>query len=341
MAEDIYQQMTEKIMLGGSKIIPQLFRMVVNTDEAKLMMAMPGTPEELAQKLGRNGDEVAVNCQELYHRGTVFKSFKSDTVSFKMCRDMIQFHDATILWPEASQDFLDLWQRFIEEEWPDFARLYTGFLPKPASRVIPVEAAIDDGRQQILDADSAFRVVQKAEVIAVAKCTCRMIAHKCDNPVEVCLQIDNSARYAIDRGTGRELTREEAIEILKECEEAGLVHVTFNTQQVTHMICNCCGCCCQAFPLMISEGLNICDPSRFQAWIDPDSCELCSTCQDRCFFNALEEVESDGGAMVMEVLADKCLGCGVCQITCPSEAIHLKEVRDIDFIPTKNILKNA
>ena len=50
MNRDIYQQMTDKIMLTGSKLIPELFRMIVNDAEARLLMAMPGTPEQLAEK---------------------------------------------------------------------------------------------------------------------------------------------------------------------------------------------------------------------------------------------------------------------------------------------------
>ena len=37
---DVYQQMTDRIMLTGSKLIPELFRMVVDPDEARLLLAM-------------------------------------------------------------------------------------------------------------------------------------------------------------------------------------------------------------------------------------------------------------------------------------------------------------
>jgi NAD-dependent dihydropyrimidine dehydrogenase PreA subunit len=30
---------------------------------------------------------------------------------------------------------------------------------------------------------------------------------------------------------------------------------------------------------------------------------------------------------------EKCMGCGVCLVTCPEEALSLKEVRSEDFIP--------
>ena len=51
MNKNIYEQMTDKIMLTGSKIVPALFKMIVDESESELMMAMPGTPEQLAEAL--------------------------------------------------------------------------------------------------------------------------------------------------------------------------------------------------------------------------------------------------------------------------------------------------
>ena len=334
MSESIYGQMSEKIMLTGSTIIPQLFKMIVNLPEAELMMAMPGTPEQLSKKVNRPVAEVEKMCLELYHKGTAFKSFKGGVVGFKMCRDMVQFHDATILWPEAPLEFLDLWQDFIEKEWPDYAKQFTQLLPKPFTRVIAVESAIDSGKQQILDADSANRIIETSDVLAVTKCTCRLIAHKCDQPLEVCIQVNNSARYALDRGTGKQISKEDALNLLRECEEKGLVHVSMNMTSAGHFICNCCGCCCQTFPLLISNGLEICDPSRYSAEINPELCTGCEDCTDRCYFNALETIDAGGSETISQVIANKCMGCGLCQITCPAEAITMKEVRTIDFIPS-------
>ena len=329
----VYEQLTDKIMLTGSQIIPRLFAMIADPDEAALLLAMPGTPQQLAESIGRPVAEVERMCLGLYRKGLSFKSFKGETVSYKMCRDMIQFHDATILWEDASREYLDLWQVFMETEWPDFARLAEQFFPKPMTRVIPVNKTLDPGKQKILDADSVDKIIESAEVLAVTKCTCRLIAHKCTKPLEVCLQVNNAARYTIDRGSGREVTKAEALKILRQCEEEGLVHVTMNKMHVGHFICNCCACCCMALPLIISEGVKICDPSRFVAVIDPDVCRLCETCQDRCYFNALELRETEDGREVMHVIREKCMGCGLCQVTCPEEAISLTAIREEGFIP--------
>jgi Pyruvate/2-oxoacid:ferredoxin oxidoreductase delta subunit len=333
MHKDVYQELTDRILLSGSKLIPELFQMVVDTAEAAMLLAMPGTPAQLAEAVGRAPDEVERACRELYQKGVAFKSFKGGALGYKMCRNLIQFHDATILWTGATPEFLDLWQRFMEEEWPIFARHIVTHVKKPFTRVIPVQRSIEIGKQQVLDGDSVDRIVQAAEILAVTRCTCRVIAHKCDRPQEVCLQVDNAARYTIDRGSGREVTKDEALAILRSCEEKGLVHVTMNKMQVGHFICNCCPCCCQTLPMIINEGLMISDPSRFQAVVDPEACRDCKTCEERCHFNALTETVNADGDPVMTVIAEKCMGCGLCHSACPEEAISMEEVREIDFIP--------
>jgi Pyruvate/2-oxoacid:ferredoxin oxidoreductase delta subunit len=328
MGDEMYVQLTDKIFMTGSKIIPELFCMVADRVESELLLAMPGTPDQLAVKLGKEPAVVGAMCTELYHKGLAFKSFKGGAVSYKMCRDLVQFHDATILWPEAPKTFHDLWQRFMEEEWPGFARTFSEILPRPFARIIPVETAVEAGSQEILDIDSARAMVRNAAVVAVTKCTCRLIAGKCTHTLEACLQIDNAARYTIDRGSGREVSKEEALAILKHSEEEGLVHVTINKAHAGHFICNCCPCCCQSLPVMIAWGAKINDPSRFRAAIDPELCTACGACLERCVFHAI--AEENGNFLVNE---ERCMGCGVCHPSCPVDALSLIEARPADFIP--------
>jgi ferredoxin len=189
-----------------------------------------------------------------------------------------------------------------------------------------------EGRGQILAHEDVRQMIEEANRVAVTRCTCRVIAHKCDNPVEVCLQINRAADYTLERGTGRELTKAEALEIVREAEEAGLIHVTMNKAEVSHFICNCCPCCCQTFPLLISEGLPLNDPSRFRASVAPELCTGCGVCLDRCYFSAIS-LQAHNGAEVAVVNPDKCMGCGLCSIKCEPEAISMIEVREVSFIP--------
>ncbi len=328
MSKSIYDEMADKILLSGSKIIPQLFEMIADKEDAELLMQMPGSPAELAVKVNKTEEIITEKCHDLYVKGLAFKSFRDGQTKFKMCRDIIQFHDGTILWPDATPAYHDLWQKFMEVEWPDYARMITSIIPTAFTRVIAVEESVDPGEQQVLDKDSVTNIIASSEALAVTKCTCRVIAHKCDKPLEACIQVDNAAKYTIDRGTGREITKEEALTIIRECEEKGLVHVTMNKAHVGHFICNCCECCCQTLPLIISERLNLTAPSRFSAIVDKELCSGCGTCLERCKFGAIDIVDD-----VALINSENCLGCGLCSVTCPETSIKLVETRPVDFIP--------
>lgn len=325
-----YIELATRIGLGQSERIPRLFAMLADSTEADILLALPADSSAVATRLGRAQADVEPMLQTLFVKGLVFPSGKADQQTFRMCRDIVQFHDATILWPDAPRAFLDLWQEFMDEEWLEVAKMVNQITPRPFTRVIPVGVTVP-GKTHVLAFEDVEDIIAKARTIAVTNCTCRLIAHKCDKPLEACLQINRAAEYSISRGTGRSLTKEEALDIVRQSEEAGLIHVVMNKQSVDHFICNCCACCCQTMPILIEHNVSVIEPSRFSAEVDPDACTACGTCSDRCFFGA---ITTDGEAPA-QVIADKCMGCGLCQVTCPADAISLKEVRETDFVPEK------
>ncbi len=334
--ESQYLELAKLIGLENSERIPKLFAIIADLDEADLLLALPGDVPTLAQKFSRSEDEIQKMIDVLFTKGLIFPSFKTDPVSYRRGRDIIQFHDAAILWPDAPRKFLDMWQEWTDVEWPQLAKMASEVLPRPGMRVIPVGVTIKaDG--QVLAFEDVKQLIENAKKLAVTKCTCRLIAHKCDRTLEACIQVNNAASYAISRGSGREITKEEALEIVHKAEEEGLIHTTFNQKSVDHVICNCCGCCCQFLPVLIEHGTRVVAPSRFQAKVDPELCSNCETCLDRCYFGAVEMVSRNGDEeeLVALINPETCLGCGLCKVTCPSEAISMDEVRTADFVPEK------
>jgi heterodisulfide reductase subunit A len=69
---------------------------------------------------------------------------------------------------------------------------------------------------------------------------------------------------------------------------------------------------------MLDHGSVELDP--FTAWVVPEKCGACHTCEGLCPFGAVSMIASDGGfvAQVNEVL---CKGCGTCVAACPAGAI--------------------
>jgi len=331
MGKEVYEKLAEKILCKGSKIVPELFAMITDEKEAGLLVQLPGSIAELKARLGWEEKEIESRLNQLFKKGLVFKSKKPEGIKYRLCRDLGQFHDASILWSGATQEFYDLWQKYMEEEWPAYTVFVEKFLPKPFTRVIPIEKTVP-ARNQILSSDSVQEIIDKTSRVALTKCTCRLIAHKCDKPVEVCLQVGKAADYTLERGTGREISKDDARRILRQAEEAGLIHVTVNKSSEFTYICNCCGDCCQVLPLLIKEGRKLCDPSRFQASVKKEDCNGCEICLERCWFKAIRMIP-EGGNSIAVINSEKCMGCGLCALKCPTEAIQLIQVREKEFIP--------
>jgi len=53
-----------------------------------------------------------------------------------------------------------------------------------------------------------------------------------------------AADYYIENGMAREISKEEAKQVLRKAEEDGLVHCSSNHKGDKMFICNCCGCHC-------------------------------------------------------------------------------------------------
>jgi ferredoxin len=123
----------------------------------------------------------------------------------------------------------------------------------------------------------------------------------------------------LDRGMGRKVELDEALSILKEAQESGLVTQPATTQNPTGM-CNCCGDCCGVL-IAIKEHPKpaqlVC--STYYAMADRELCAGCETCLERCQMDAIE-MDEDNRAVVNR---DRCIGCGLCVITCSAEAMRL------------------
>jgi len=333
--KDIYRLLAERIKAPDSRLIPQLFRMLVDDQEAEILLALPAIDTELASRFGMEISEMKKKLKSFFEKGLVIKSKTPEGITYRLCRDVIQFHDATNIWSDASLAYHDLWERFMEQEWPEHTKVVENSMSRPFFRIIPVEESISF-QSRVLAYESCQDVIEACDQIAVTRCPCRIRARKCSRPEEICIQMGKAAEYALDRGTGRQVSKKEAMQLLRQAEEAGLVHNTLNKADGMYFICNCCGCCCIALRSIIKEGRQVTDPSRFLAKVDGEVCTACKACEDRCYFGAIE-VQEKGGKAVACVNPEKCLGCGICRINCPDEAITLEEVRKEEFIPAKHV----
>ena len=160
-------------------------------------------------------------------------------------------------------------------------------------RVIPIEKAIS-GETRRASYEEVSKYINENDVISVSDCSCRTareaMGEGCGHLKEdMCIQLGSAAEFYIRTGRGRQITREEAFEILKKAEANGLTHEIPNTvgPGKTHAICNCCGCSC--FSLRAAEMYKDSNliRSNYVAQVDKDKCVACGECVENCNVNAL------------------------------------------------------
>ncbi len=160
-------------------------------------------------------------------------------------------------------------------------------------RVIPIEQAIM-GETRRASYEEVSKYLNENELFSVSDCSCRtareVMGEGCGHLKEdMCIQMGHAAEYYIRTNRGRQITREEAFEIIKKAEEDGLMHQIPNTDGPgkTHAICNCCGCSCLS--LRTAEMFLNTDMvrSNYVSRVDKDKCVGCGECVENCPVNAL------------------------------------------------------
>ncbi|MDO4810421.1 MAG: FAD-dependent oxidoreductase [Eubacteriales bacterium] len=155
--------------------------------------------------------------------------------------------------------------------------------------VIPVEKAIP-AENKSLDIEHISHWLKKYEGhLGVSVCSCRKQQRIRDEGSgdiegEWCIGMGEFADYCRETGKGRDITYEEAMEILKKAEDRGYVHQVTNIdgENKIFAICNCAIGVCNA--LRTSQLFNTPNMSRsaYIASSDATKCTACGKCVETC-----------------------------------------------------------
>jgi formate hydrogenlyase subunit 6/NADH:ubiquinone oxidoreductase subunit I len=228
--------------------------------------------------------------------------------------------------------------------------------------VIPVESTIpgQSGAEQIelnipiadtrtpLPSDIVSEMVKHESLIAVTDCIDRLarkeVGKGCEHPINVCLAFNKFALALTNAGAARMIDAEEAIKIIRECSEMGLVTMVSNIALGGGIgfVCNCCKCACLNLNAIRLGITNMANSSRYVVEFDASECNNCEFCVSVCPTDAFALVD-----VQIELEVAKCIGCGLCVARCPTDALQMvlrAELPDIpatEFVLLQQIMAEA
>lgn len=297
----------------------RLLEKIFTPEEAELFCDLRltyETPEQVAERTGRSIEGLSEKLNAMWKRGQIFGIDFGEVQVYRMLPWVFGIYEFQL--NRMDREFAEL----CEEYNPVFGKQF--FENKPQlMQVVPVEKEIE-AHQTALPYERVSAIIEKGQSFGLNPCICKkekqLLDKGCDKPLEVCLAIapvpgvfDNHPLIK------KAITKEEAYEVLRISEEAGLVHMISNVEDEHYYICNCCGCCCGVLRSMNEFGVTEAVNASYYAEIDEALCVACGVCADeRCQVQAIAE---SGDAYA--VIQSKCIGCGLCVSTCPSEAIQM------------------
>lgn len=201
-----------------------------------------------------------------------------------------------------------------------------------------MDLEIPDTRE-VVTYDYVSKMVRSQDLIIVGPCFCRsnrefLGIRECDHPIETCILFGNMAARNLKYGWGRRITADEALAIVKDARERGLVQNISNSEEPS-ILCNCCRCCCLPLNTMARHERSAGKPSRYIASQKLERCTGCGDCAAVCPMGAYEII--NGKAVFDD---DKCIGCGLCVDRCKKSALHLvlRDPKGEDLMPERKTM---
>jgi len=287
------------------------------------------TAEDIAARMSGRTEEINGLLHEAFNRQIINQETKDGSIYYSASNfgsrldNFCMFGNYTVI-PRKVRKKLDEWcfEEYLKRN--DYFK-----------KVIDADPEYDNCHNEwVLLLDEVEALIDAAPVIRVLPCDCKMMADNCDYSREICLTLD--PKRITDRTGGRDLTKEEAKQLVRKLDREGLMHTGGppNWKEAgPSVVCNCCSCCCYPFRAAKQLGTKGKWPkARYVAELDREKCISCGLCAGRCHFAAFNVDKVDQTAGLKKAIsfnADLCWGCGLCVNTCPVQAIRLVEIPGI------------
>jgi electron transport complex protein RnfB len=335
MTDDIYRKLAQHLdtIPNGfpsteSGVELRLLQKIFEPEEAAIASVMRLTYEPAADIAARAGFDPKIASRVLkgmVRKGQIRATKGETQLLYRLMPFVVGIYEEQL--PRMDAELAELFEQYFYETRGG------GFVSTtPAiQRVIPVDEAIPVG-VEVFPYERAVELIDSAKSWGVRDCICRvqqkLIGKGCDRPIEACLVFAPVEGVFRGDGPDRPISKEEALQILRQAKEAGLIHSTGNYRDGHSYICNCCTCCCGILRSVVEFDIPTSTVSSdFRAVVDVDECIGCGECVEHCQFKALavpEDVPSASSGQICEVDVARCVGCGHCTTVCPTDALSLK-----------------
>ncbi|MGD8967659.1 MAG: 4Fe-4S binding protein [Anaerolineae bacterium] len=336
MPQEVYRELAQRLdaLPNGfpateSGVELRLLAKLFTPEEAALAATMRLTrepAEDVAARTGVDTDAVYHRLKQMARKGLVRIKRVKGALLFGLMPFAVGFYEEQL--PRMDQELATLVEEYFQETRGAGIAQHAPAL----QRVIPVEESIPF-QLEIFPHERASQLLENAKSWGVRDCICRvqrrLIGEGCDYPVESCL-VFAPVEGAFDHSeVDRAISKEKALQILHEAEEAGLVHSTGNYVGPHYYICNCCTCCCGIMRGVAEFGMpTAIAKADFRAVVDAEACIGCGDCVERCQFGALSVPDE-----LCAVDGVRCVGCGVCATVCPTDALSLERRPEGEVAP--------
>ena len=317
----------------------------LSSEEAAFLTGFPHgsrTLEEIAEMKKMDANELLPVIKEHCRKGTIYSSRRGESVRYRLWSPQEIFIRVPY-WSGKDEEPLKTMAHHVNKYYMDGWYEQKRPFVRSELRAIPINETVESGTE-LLPFEDILQVIDNYEYYTVSHCPCR-VRHSIDPdykesnyPSEVCLHFDELGHYCVENGLGREITKEETLEILKKAADAGLVHGISNMEEKPDTICNCDIEYCTYFKPFHQMGFDIShDKSNYLVKTDPETCKACGLCVRRCPMDALQMKFSTKApnkyhkAVVLN--EDLCIGCGVCVHKCKQKSIVLERKAEITRPP--------
>lgn len=331
MSNDVYDRLADaldKLPNGfprtSSNVEIRILKKIFTPDEASLAYQLSAEMESLeaiAHRLKLDVKEARTRFMDLAKRGLIWFDKQGKKPRFRLAPFIVGIYEAQL--ENMDHEFAHLLEQYMSEGGA------VGIMsPHPAlHRVIPAQSTLKS--EWILPYDDVRTVLLASKAFSVRDCICRVqqnhVGRRCNFPLRNCLSFTSVERPP----NPDDIPQEEALAILTQAEEVGLVHTVSNVAKDFGYVCNCCGCCCGILRGITDWGIeNSVAHANYYVTINPKTCTGCGTCRKRCQVGAISE--KDGVSIVN---LKRCIGCGLCVSGCPDDVAKLYPKPEDQIVP--------